>query len=200
MAELLRQHGRKRGVLSSKVWRVAFPPRALSKYCLDFQNRLFCGRNTATMGKHALVYGASGISGWAIVNAILNGYPDKETFTKVSALVNRPLTREMALWPEDPRLQIVSGIDLLKGSQEELEKTIKEKVPDVDSVTQVYFYCKQHGPEIMGRKAIDVLNSIQARRRQRSRMQDQRSNARTCRHRHRIPFLKAFLRCATIRN
>ncbi|KAF2446752.1 hypothetical protein P171DRAFT_462154 [Karstenula rhodostoma CBS 690.94] len=92
------------------------------------------------MGNHALVYGASGISGWAIVNSILNGYPSKDAFTKVSALVNRPLTREMALWPDDPRLQIVSGIDLLKGSQEELEKTLKEKVPDVDSVTQVYFY------------------------------------------------------------
>lgn len=94
------------------------------------------------MGNHALIYGASGISGWAIVNSILNGYPSKDAFTKVSALVNRPLTREMALWPDDPRLQIVSGIDLLKGSQEELEKTLKEKVPDVNSVTQVYFYCK----------------------------------------------------------
>ncbi|CAI6258743.1 unnamed protein product [Periconia digitata] len=92
------------------------------------------------MGNHALVYGASGITGWAIVNAILNGYPSKDAFTKVSALVNRPLTREMAMWPDDPRLQIVSGIDLLKGSQEELENTIKEKVPDVDTVTQVYFY------------------------------------------------------------
>jgi hypothetical protein len=48
----------------------------------------------------------------------------------------------MALWPDDPRLQIVSGVDLLKGSQEDLEKQIKEKVKDVDTVTQVYFYCK----------------------------------------------------------
>ena len=96
--------------------------------------------NMAPTGNHALVYGASGISGWAIVNAILNDYPSKDTFSKVSALVNRPLTREMALWPDDPRLQIISGIDLLKGSQEELENTIKEKVPDVDTVTQVYFY------------------------------------------------------------
>jgi len=94
------------------------------------------------MGNHALIYGASGISGWAIVNSILNGYPSKDAFTKVSALVNRPLTREMALWPDDSRLQIISGIDLLEGSQEELEKMIKKKVPDVDSITQVYFYCK----------------------------------------------------------
>jgi hypothetical protein len=96
----------------------------------------------APSGNHALIYGASGISGWAIVNAILNDYPSKDTFSKVSALVNRPLSREMALWPDDPRLQIVSGIDLLKGSQEDLNKAIKDKVPDVDSVTQVFFFCK----------------------------------------------------------
>jgi hypothetical protein len=94
------------------------------------------------MGNHALIYGASGISGWAIVNAILNGYPSKDAFGKVTAMVNRPLTREMALWPEDPRLQIVSGVDLVKGTQEELEAQIKEKVTDVENVTQVYFYCK----------------------------------------------------------
>ncbi|KAF2639180.1 hypothetical protein P280DRAFT_470574 [Massarina eburnea CBS 473.64] len=99
------------------------------------------------MGNHALIYGASGITGWAVVNAILNGYPSKDAFTKVSALVNRPLTREMALWPDDPRLQIASGIDLLEGSQEDLEKTIKEKVPDIDTVTQVYFYSYQQSDD-----------------------------------------------------
>ncbi|KAG9185196.1 hypothetical protein G6011_07740 [Alternaria panax] len=92
------------------------------------------------MGNHALIYGASGISGWAIVNAILNGYPSKDAFSRVTAMVNRPLTREMALWPDDPRLQIVSGVDLVKGTQEDLEKQIKEKVKDVETVTQVYFY------------------------------------------------------------
>jgi hypothetical protein len=94
------------------------------------------------MGRHALVYGASGISGWAVVNAILDGYPSKNAFSKVTAMVNRPLTREMASWPDDPRLQIVSGIDLVQGSQEELEQQIKDNVKDVDTVTQVYFYCK----------------------------------------------------------
>ncbi|CAN9388714.1 unnamed protein product [Alternaria alternata] len=92
------------------------------------------------MSNHALVYGASGISGWSIVNAILNGYPSKDAFSRVTAMVNRPLTREMALWPDDPRLQIVSGVDLVKGTQGELEEQIKEKVKDVETVTQVYFY------------------------------------------------------------
>ncbi|CAN9448398.1 unnamed protein product [Alternaria sp. RS040] len=92
------------------------------------------------MSNHALVYGASGISGWSIVNAILNGYPSKDAFSRVTAMVNRPLTRDMALWPDDPRLQIVSGVDLVRGTQEELEEQIKEKVKDVETVTQVYFY------------------------------------------------------------
>ena len=98
------------------------------------------------MSNHALVYGASGISGWSIVNAILNGYPSKDAFSRVTAMVNRPLTREMALWPDDPRLQIVFGVDLVKGTQEELEEQIKEKVKDVETVTQVYFYCKLKAP------------------------------------------------------
>jgi hypothetical protein len=91
---------------------------------------------------HALIFGASGITGWAIVNAILEGYPSRDAFSRVTALVNRPLSKEVAQWPEDPRLQIISGIDLLKGSREELEKVIKEKVPEVDTTTHVYFYCE----------------------------------------------------------
>lgn len=106
------------------------------------------------MGNHALIYGASGISGWAIVNGILNGYPSKDAFSRVTAMVNRPLTREMALWPDDPRLQIVSGVDLVKGTQEELEKQIKEKVKDVETVTQVYFYCKSKLSEETARSDI----------------------------------------------
>lgn len=94
----------------------------------------------APTGNHALIFGASGITGWAIVNAILNGYPTKDAFSKVTALVNRPLSREVAQWPDDPRLQVITGIDLLKGTQEELEKEIKEKVPGVETVNQVFFY------------------------------------------------------------
>ncbi|KAF2810070.1 uncharacterized protein BDZ99DRAFT_570697 [Mytilinidion resinicola] len=94
----------------------------------------------APTGNHALIFGASGITGWAIVNAILNGYPTKDAFAKVTALVNRPLSREVAQWPDDPRLQIITGINLLKGTQEELEKEIKEKVPGVETVNQVFFY------------------------------------------------------------
>ena len=91
--------------------------------------------------KHALVFGASGMCGWGVVNAILNDYPSKDTFSRVSALTNRPLSREAARWPEDQRLHTVSGIDLLKGSQEDLEKTLSEQILDVATVTQFFFFC-----------------------------------------------------------
>ncbi|KAE8853632.1 hypothetical protein PTNB73_02045 [Pyrenophora teres f. teres] len=99
------------------------------------------------MGNHALIYGASGISGWAIVNSILNGYPSNDAFSRVTAMVNRPLTREMALWPDDSRLQIVSGVDLVKGTQEELEKQIKEKVKDVETDSHFPAYKQIDDPE-----------------------------------------------------
>ncbi|KAF1990405.1 hypothetical protein K402DRAFT_348505 [Aulographum hederae CBS 113979] len=90
-------------------------------------------------GKSALIFGASGVTGWAFVNEILNDYPKKGVWDQVHALTNRPLKQEDSLWPKDPRLNIVSGIDLLKGTQEELEKTIKSQVKDVEKVTHVYY-------------------------------------------------------------
>jgi nucleoside-diphosphate-sugar epimerase len=92
------------------------------------------------MGNHALVFGATGIQGWAVVNQILKGYPSADAFDKVTALTNRPITEEM-LWPESKKLQVVSGINLLtdKG-QEALEKEMKEKIPDVDTVTHMFFF------------------------------------------------------------
>ncbi|KAI1500240.1 hypothetical protein F5X99DRAFT_386906 [Biscogniauxia marginata] len=89
--------------------------------------------------KTALVFGASGISGWAFVNEILHDYPKKGIWGKAHALTNRPLPRESSYWPDDPRLNIVSGIDILGGSQDDLEKAIKEKIPDVNQVTHVFY-------------------------------------------------------------
>lgn len=85
--------------------------------------------------------GASGITGWAIVNQILNGFPTPDTFESVTALTNRPLTAEAALWPQSSKLQIVSGINLQNpAGQAALEAEIKEKVKNVDKITHVYFF------------------------------------------------------------
>ena len=91
-------------------------------------------------GRHALVFGASGITGWAIVNCILNDYPGPSAFSKVTALTNRPLSREVARWPSSDKLSIVSGIDLLQGSQSELEETMRSRIADIDNVSHVYFF------------------------------------------------------------
>ncbi|RDW77751.1 hypothetical protein BP6252_05804 [Coleophoma cylindrospora] len=92
-------------------------------------------------GNHALVFGASGITGWAIINQLIQGYPEADTFSRVTALTNRPLTAEQAIWPESDKLQVVSGIDLLtdKG-QEGLDAEMQTKVKDISTVTHVYFF------------------------------------------------------------
>ncbi|KAF4820173.1 Short chain dehydrogenase sirQ [Colletotrichum siamense] len=92
---------------------------------------------------HALIYGASGITGWSITNALLNGYPTEDTFASVTALTNRPLNTEAALWPkpERPQLQVASGVDIMtpKGV-EGLEANLKAKVKNISRISHVYFF------------------------------------------------------------
>jgi hypothetical protein len=90
------------------------------------------------MSKSALIFGASGVTGWAFVNEILNDYPKKGVWGKVHALTNRPLKQSDSLWPNDERLNIVSGINLLEGSQEKLEDALR-KVQGIEKVTHVYY-------------------------------------------------------------
>lgn len=94
-------------------------------------------------GKHALVLGASGITGWAIVNSILEGYPDETTFCKITAVTNRPLSHEASQWPADSRLQIVSGLDLMAGDQNALDHAFKHRIPGIETVSHLYFYGKK---------------------------------------------------------
>ncbi|KAF7563272.1 hypothetical protein G7046_g864 [Stylonectria norvegica] len=90
---------------------------------------------------HALVFGASGITGWAITNLILKGYPSPDSFDSITALTNRPLSVEAAQWPQSSKLQLVSGIDILtpKG-QSGLEEELKSKVKHMNEITHVYFF------------------------------------------------------------
>ncbi|GES63973.1 hypothetical protein ATEIFO6365_0008004300 [Aspergillus terreus] len=88
---------------------------------------------------HALVFGASGINGWAFVNAILNDYPTSDSFDRVTAFTNRPLSAEASQWPQSNKLHLVSGLDLISNDQEALERELLQKVPHVDRVTALYF-------------------------------------------------------------
>lgn len=96
------------------------------------------------MGHHALVFGASGILGWGIVDQILKNYPAKSKFSKVTALSNRPLSRSSSLWPaaspHTPDLQIIDGIDLTKGTLDEMKVVLETRVPDIKDVTHIYYF------------------------------------------------------------
>ena len=105
------------------------------------------------MANHALVFGATGVLGWAIVNELLNGYPSPDSFEKVTTLSNRPIT-ENALWPESKKLQVVSGIDLLtENGQEELERDMKKRISGMESVSHV-FCCGNDGPTVPNCKTL----------------------------------------------
>lgn len=84
----------------------------------------------------ALIFGASGISGWAIAKEALQ-YPTPTTFDRVIALTNRPLSKADSLLPEDGRLQFHSGIDLSAGASE-VERGLAQ-IEGVKDVTNVFF-------------------------------------------------------------
>lgn len=95
-------------------------------------------------GNHALVFGASGLAGWAVVDELLSNYPAHGTFRKVTALVNRPLKLEDSWWPapspDRPELELIAGVNLLNGSVEEFTAFLKDKVKDVGAVTHVFYF------------------------------------------------------------
>jgi hypothetical protein len=94
---------------------------------------------TNTTGNHAVVFGCSGINGWALVNQLLSGYPSAGSYSKITAIANRPFTAHEAKWPIDDRLQIVSGIDLLAGDDAQISKALADKVSSVETVSHIYY-------------------------------------------------------------
>ena len=85
---------------------------------------------------HAIVFGCSGINGWALVNQLLSSSSCSGVFDRVTAVANRPLNPQDAQWPADPRLQVVSGIDLLSG---QLLLELKQRVTSSDTISHIYY-------------------------------------------------------------
>ncbi len=92
---------------------------------------------------HALVLGASGLLGWAVVNELLSPSSTPSPFAKVTALVNRPLRREDAFWPEPsasrPEFALRSAVNL-SASDEQVRRALQENVPDIHTVTHLYYF------------------------------------------------------------
>ncbi|THZ50229.1 hypothetical protein D6C90_02777 [Aureobasidium pullulans] len=86
---------------------------------------------------HALIYGASGISGWSLLNQT-RIYPTPTTFSRITGTTSRPFSLEKAQIPQDERIKIASGIDLTK-SADQVAAALKEKVEDISTVTHVFF-------------------------------------------------------------
>lgn len=94
---------------------------------------------SSTKSAHALVFGASGLAGWGVVDQLLSNYPFEGTFSKVTALANRPLNVEDSYWPSPslPKLNLVSGINL---TSEGFAHEFASKVEDLGSVTHVFYF------------------------------------------------------------
>ncbi|KAL8918125.1 MAG: hypothetical protein Q9172_005552 [Xanthocarpia lactea] len=95
-------------------------------------------------GKHALVFGASGLIGWGVVDQLLSNYPTQGTFAKVTALVNRPLDVRDSFWPLDsprrPDLQLVSGINLADVTVQSATELLQTKVKGIEDVTHAFYF------------------------------------------------------------
>lgn len=66
-------------------------------------------------------------------------YPTPTTFDKITAMTNRPMTKEKALLPaNEDRVRLVSGIDFTR-PVDEVKDLVKEKVTDINTVTHVIY-------------------------------------------------------------
>ncbi|KAI0531626.1 hypothetical protein GGR58DRAFT_492993 [Xylaria digitata] len=92
---------------------------------------------------HAIVFGASGLVGWAVVDQLLRCYPEAGTFSKITAVTNREFKISESHWPEPntghPKLRLISGIDLSHGDGTALTNSLKRTVGDIDTVTHVFY-------------------------------------------------------------
>ncbi|KAJ5709057.1 hypothetical protein N7493_010391 [Penicillium malachiteum] len=96
----------------------------------------------AESSNHAIVFGASSLVGWALVDHLLGPDPDSQSFSKITAIANRPLDFAQLYWakPSDDReLQLVSGIDLRQSDGLTLAALLAQKVKNINTVTHVYY-------------------------------------------------------------
>lgn len=70
-------------------------------------------------GAHPLVFGAFGLAGGGVVDQIISNNLAQGNFSRVTALVNRPLNLADSYWPSTsasrPKLQLVSHVSSLEG-------------------------------------------------------------------------------------
>ncbi|KAI1299495.1 hypothetical protein F5Y03DRAFT_250932 [Xylaria venustula] len=93
--------------------------------------------------RHAIVFGASGLIGWAVIDQLLRSSPEAGAFSKITAVTNRPIKLSESYWPEPDNtqqtLQLVSGVNLRQSDGVTLAKSLKQEVKDIDTVTHLFY-------------------------------------------------------------
>ena|ERR1700761_1508193 len=91
-------------------------------------------------GNHALIFGASGITGWSITKLLLSSdFPEAQAFSRVTALTNRPLKLEETLWPASDKLQM-GTVNLMHDNGDDGVVEELKKLEGIENVTHVYFF------------------------------------------------------------
>ena len=97
--------------------------------------------DSAHRGYQALIFGASGISGWALLRECLN-YPSSNVFSRVVGLTRRPLDKDILMPERSGRWELYSGVDLSKGI-DGVKEQLRE-IKGIEDTTHVYFACMLH--------------------------------------------------------
>lgn len=112
----------------------------------------------ASSTRTALVFGASGITGWAILREAVQ-YPSASTFCRIIGLTNRPLDKSSAFLPDDERICLVAGIDLTTNAEAVAAKL--QEIEGIGDVTDVFFaaYIQPQGTsDIEGHEELKRVN------------------------------------------
>lgn len=91
--------------------------------------------------RHAIVYGASGLIGWSVVDEFLKSYTDLDSFGMITGVTDRKIELSEAWWPEAAQrtLNLVSGIDLRCGDGVTLVDSLKRSVTGIETVTHIFY-------------------------------------------------------------
>ena len=84
----------------------------------------------------ALVFGASGVSGWAVARELLR-YPTPTTFSRIIALSNRPVDPDL-IHLSNPRLTFEHGVNLTQ-PVDNVVYALRVKAPEIEKVTDVFW-------------------------------------------------------------
>ncbi|CBX98937.1 hypothetical protein IAQ61_007455 [Plenodomus lingam] len=94
----------------------------------------------------ALVYGATGVTGWGLCKNLLEQQADSAstpTFSRVIGVCKQP-AQDLGLFLEDKRFELVDGVDLLQGEDSVVE--VLKEVKGIENVTHVFYVANRNSP------------------------------------------------------